>query len=121
MTYEIVSDRLTRLQNNIRQDAIEIINDCNSETELDFLFPELTRIQNHDLLILETWEHNLDWMISLSPAEKQMLKSYTAEITTQEQAIIIEDIPPEVVYYQELKAMSHFAALQDNLKLAIQP
>ncbi|MDJ0742322.1 MAG: hypothetical protein QNJ32_03050 [Xenococcaceae cyanobacterium MO_167.B27] len=64
MTYENVSDRLTRLQNNIRQDAIEIINDCNSETELYFLFSELTCIQNHDLLILETWQHNLDWMIS---------------------------------------------------------
>ncbi|MDJ0742321.1 MAG: hypothetical protein QNJ32_03045 [Xenococcaceae cyanobacterium MO_167.B27] len=50
-----------------------------------------------------------------------MLKSYTAEIITKEQAIVIEALPPEVVYYQELKAMSHFAALQDNLKLAMQP
>nr|MDJ0648824.1 hypothetical protein [Xenococcaceae cyanobacterium MO_188.B19] len=45
MTYELqsaweaVNSRLERLQQNIRQDAVEIISNCNSETELDFLFP----------------------------------------------------------------------------------
>ncbi len=132
MTYELqsaweaVNSRLERLQQNIRQDAVEIISNCNSETELDFLFPEVHRINNHDLLALETWQNNLDYIASLSPVEKQeLLNLQSSENTTTEKAIeteiVTEDVPLEITHYQELKAISHFAALKDNLKFIIQP
>ena len=132
MTYELqgawetVNSRLERLQHNICQDAVEIISNCNSETELDFLFPEVHRINNHDLLVLQTKQSNLDYIASLSPAEKQDLVNLNlSENTTTEQAveaeIVREDVPPEITHYQELKAISHFAALKDNLKFIIQP
>lgn len=40
-----MSDRLSHLQDKIRQDALTVIERCETEDELDFLFPELTRIQ----------------------------------------------------------------------------
>jgi hypothetical protein len=33
---------------------------CESHDELDFLFPELTRIHNHDLVIIESWQNHID-------------------------------------------------------------
>ena len=35
--YETVCDRIIRLQSNIRQDAIDLIDNCKSEIELDFI------------------------------------------------------------------------------------
>jgi hypothetical protein len=39
-----VSDRLSHLQDKIRQDSLTVVERCESEEELDFLFPELARI-----------------------------------------------------------------------------
>lgn len=64
-SYETVKNRLSNLQNNINQDAVEIISSCKSEIELDFLFPELIRIKNHDLLALKVWQNNLEYFVSL--------------------------------------------------------
>ena len=124
--YEAVMARIVKLQANIRQDAIEIIEGCHSEIELDFLFPELTLINNHDLLVLDNWHNNLGYLLSLSPEEKQDLaKIKLPQATIYEKVIeaeiVTEDLPPEINYYQELKAKSHFAALKDNLKFAIKP
>ncbi len=124
--WETVNNRLERLQHNIRQDAVEIISNCNSETELDFLFPEVHRINNHDLLVLQTKQSNLDYIFSLSTAEKQELANLNlSENITTEQAveaeIVREDMPLEITYYQELKSISHVPALKDNLKFIIQP
>ena len=128
--YETVCDRIVRLQSTIRKDAIELINNCESEIELDFIFAELMRINNHDLISLETWHENIDWMLSLSPEEKQLLAE--VEATSQEDfqdfqehsleaEIIVADVPKEIKLYENAKAISHFAALRDNLKFTIQP
>ena len=128
--YETVCDRIIRLQFTIRQDAIELINNCESEIELDFIFPELIRINNHDLTSLETWHKNIDWMLSLSTEEKQLLAEVEGppeedfqdiQKETLEAEIIIADVPEEIKLYENAKAISHFAALQDNLKFTIQP
>lgn len=73
--YELVSDRLAQLQHKIRQDALTVIDRCESEDELDFLFPEITRIHNHDLAVLESWQNHVDWMRTLSPDDRQLLAS----------------------------------------------
>jgi hypothetical protein len=63
--YDVVSDRLSHLQDKIRQDSLNVIDRCETEDELDFLFPELTRIHDHDLAVLESWQNHVDWMRSL--------------------------------------------------------
>ncbi|MCY7278630.1 MAG: hypothetical protein LH702_34085, partial [Phormidesmis sp. CAN_BIN44] len=44
-----VSHRLEALCTTIRQDSLAAVNQINSQAELDFLFPELVRIHDHDL------------------------------------------------------------------------
>lgn len=122
--YEMATYRLVSLQNNIREYLIELIDNCNDENEVDFLFPELLRINNHDLLVLENWQHNLEYVASLSSAESKMLKSFElpqVDFTEQllETEIVIEETEEED--YRDFKKISHFAALKDNLKFTIQP
>jgi hypothetical protein len=78
LTYQLqnepaaVSDRLSHLQDKIRQDSLTVIDRCETEDELDFLFPELTRIHDHDLAVLESWQNHVDWMRSLPPSELKL-------------------------------------------------
>jgi hypothetical protein len=51
-SYGALRDRLNQLQTKICEDTHTVINQCESHDELDFLFPELTRIHNHDLVIV---------------------------------------------------------------------
>ncbi|MBC1270534.1 hypothetical protein GNF07_26150, partial [Trichormus variabilis FSR] len=70
-----VSDCLCQLQDKIRQDSITVINRCDSHDELDFLFPEINRIYNHDLAVLESWKNHITWMASLPASELKLLSS----------------------------------------------
>jgi hypothetical protein len=60
LTYQLqneliaVSDRLIALQDEIRQECLQIIKKCDSQDELDFLFPEIACICDRDLLVLNT-------------------------------------------------------------------
>ncbi|AFZ13569.1 hypothetical protein Cri9333_2714 [Crinalium epipsammum PCC 9333] len=133
LTYQLqnqpaaVSDRLAHLQDKIRQDSLTVVERCESSDELDFLFPEITRIQTHDLAMLQTWENQADWIGSLPPDELKQLnsadfsssevptnKNNTTDINTLEQ-------PPEQLIYDNLKEKSHFISLRDQLKFLIQP
>ena len=68
------SDRISQLQENIRQDCLRIIKACDSDDELDFVFPEITRIHNHDLVLLDTWHNQIEWTKALPPSELQQLQ-----------------------------------------------
>lgn len=122
--YETAIDRLVNLQNNICEYLIELITNCNDENELDFLFSEATRINNHDLLVLENWQHNLDYLASLSSEETKIFTSsklLQVESTepSLEAQIVIEETAEEKDY-RYLKTISHFAALKDNFKFTMQ-
>jgi hypothetical protein len=122
-----VSDRLWRLQNTIGENACMVINSCESYDELDFLFPEITRIRNHDFAVLETWRVQVDWMRSLSPSELKLLASadfnplevtdtsYTNQTTTA------LPVPPEQLVYESLTDKSHFFSLRDLLIFMFKP
>jgi hypothetical protein len=122
-----VSDRLSHLQDKIRQDSLSVINSCKTEDELDFLFPELTRIHDHDLAVLESWQNHVDWMRSLPPSELKLLQS--ADFSNSE-AIVNSDTnanttvlaaPPEQLLYENLKQKSHFYSLGTQLVFLMQP
>ena len=55
-------DRLSHLQAKVRIDALGVINNCETEDELNFLFSELTRIHNHDLAALASWQNQIEKM-----------------------------------------------------------
>ena len=117
-----VSDRLSHLQDKIRQDSLTVVERCESQEELDFLFPELARIHSLDLPVIESWQNQVDWIQTLSPDEQQLLAS--SDIPTvassdgnEESAIVAE--PEEQLLYENLKPKSHYLSLRDQLKFMI--
>ena len=121
------SDRLSHLQEKIRQDSLAVIDRYETEEELDFLFPEITRIHDGDLAILDLWKNQIDWMRSLSPSEQEMLASADlsdSEILqssdTNTTAITQEKLPEELLY-EELKEKSHPESLADQLRFLMKP
>jgi hypothetical protein len=122
-----VSERLSHLQDKIRQDALTVIDRCETEDELDFLFPELTRIHDHDLAVLESWQNHVDWMRSLPPSELKLLQSAdlsNSEITANSDAIADTSplvAPAEQLLYENLKQKSHPASLRAQLVLMMKP
>jgi hypothetical protein len=122
-----VSDRLSHLQDKIRQDSLTVIDRCETEDELDFLFPELTRIHDHDLAVLESWQNHVDWMRSLPPSELKLLQSAdlsNSEITANSDAIADTSplvAPAEQLLYENLKQKSHPASLRAQLVLMMKP
>ncbi|MGB3759854.1 MAG: hypothetical protein WBA07_26365 [Rivularia sp. (in: cyanobacteria)] len=122
-----VSDRLYHLKNHICENASTIINSCKSEDELNFLFPEMSRIRNHDLAVVETWQNQIDWMRSLPASELELLNSSdfnspeTEEIVEIETTSIALSVPPEQVIYENLSEKSHYYSLRDQLRFMFQP
>ncbi len=111
-----VSDRISQLQHKVCQDAVGIINSCESSDELDFLFPEITRIYNHDLEVLNSWQNHINWMRTLPSSELKLLTSADFSnsdlITSQDTNLTA---PPEQLIYEDLIEKSHFYSLRDQL------
>ncbi|MGQ4648356.1 hypothetical protein [Lyngbya aestuarii] len=130
LTYQLqneptaASHQLSCLQEKICKDTLTVIDQCASEDELDFLFPEITRIYNHDLAVLESWQHHIDWMQTLSSREKQLLASSNLSAVessdTQEESTILVE-PKEQELYKNLKQKSHYLSLRDQLKFMFKP
>jgi hypothetical protein len=121
------SDRLSHLQEKIRKDSLAVIDRCETEEELDFLFPEITRIHDGDLAVLELWKNQIDWMRSLSPSEQEMLAnadfsdSETLEPSETNNAAITQEKLPEELLYEQLKEKSYPASLRDQLRFLMDP
>ncbi len=125
--FEVVSDRLSILQDKICQDSLSLIDLCQTDDELDFIFPEIARIYDHDLAVLNSWQNNVNWKRSLPPSEIKLLQSAdfdTSEVSVGSDAIAnptADSIPPEVLLYEKLKQKSHSASLRDQLKFILKP
>jgi len=125
--FEVVSDRLSYLQDKIRQDSLTLVNLCKTDDELDFIFPEIARIYEHDLAVLNSWQNDVNWKRSLPPSEIKLLQSGdfdTSEVNVGSYAIAhttTDSIPPELLLYENLKQKSHSASLRDQLKFMLKP
>ena len=123
--FPAAGDRISQLQQKIRQDGLSIIQCCDSDEELDFLFPEITRIHNHDLAALDIWLNQIEWTKALPPSELKQLQS--ANFSKSNSAVIGEKIsaatalaiPDEELFYENLKPKSHFNALRTQLELML--
>lgn len=119
-----VSNCLSHLQDKIRTDSLDVIESCEFEEELDFLFPEITRILNHDLAVLESWQNHVEWIQNLSSDERKLLASSdlsvaeSSEIT--ENSVVVAE-PEEQLFYDNLKKKSHYLSLRDQLQFMIKP
>jgi hypothetical protein len=115
-------DRISQLQQQIRQDGLTVIAGCDSDDELDFLFPEIACIHDHDLVLLETWLHQIEWMKALPPSELKQLQS--ADFSKSDSAVKMDKnsaatalaIPDEQLFYENLKPKSHFYAIRTQLE-----
>jgi hypothetical protein len=120
-------DRISQLQQEIRQDGISIVQCCDSDEELDFLFPEIARIHNHDLAGLEIWFNQIEWTKNLPPSELKQLqnadfsKSNLAVVEDKKSAVTALAIPDEQLFYENLRPKSHFYALRTQLELMLEP
>ena len=116
---QALSGCLEQLQDRIRQDVLAVVDLCESEEELDIIFPEILRIHDQDLVVLQTWQAQVDWMRSLPPFEQQLLQSANAsqpEIVETPATVDIA-IPSEQLIYETWREKSHFAALCGVLQL----
>ncbi|MBN3872981.1 hypothetical protein [Nostoc sp. JL33] len=116
-----VSDRLSHLQDKICKDALTVINRCESHDELDFLFPEIIRIKNHDLAVLYSWQNHVDWMRSLPSSELKLLSSADFNSPDPHYSTINLAEPPEQLVYESLTEKSHFYSLRDQLLFIFKP
>ena len=117
-------DRISQLQQQIRQDGLTVIAGCDSDDELDFLFPEITRIHNHDLAALDIWLNQIEWTKALPESELKQLQS--ADFSQSNLAVIDKKltttalvIPDEQLFYENLRPKSHFYALRTQLELML--
>lgn len=122
--HEVVSERLFDLRKKIRDSSLQIIDRCECDNELDFLFPEVTRIHTQDLPLLESWQNQVDWMKSLSPSELKELASL--ELPAEENSTATEnpnlaEPPVELSLYETLKQKSHYDSLRDQLRFIVKP
>ena len=122
LTYHIqgeataTSNCLRELQDKIRRDCLIVIDRCETQDELDFLFPEITCIHDRDLALLELWQNQIDWARSLPPEEQSQLANLNipkAETTDLPEI----SKPPELIKYEEIQPKSHPDSLLDQLKL----
>ncbi|MBE9226927.1 hypothetical protein IQ264_15980 [Phormidium sp. LEGE 05292] len=122
---DVVSQRLSSLHSKIRKELVHLINLCESQEELDFIFPEIARIHNHDLAALKLWQEQVDLMRSLSPEDLKELENACSEKlltgNKQKQEVTALAEPPEQLLYNELREKSHFLSLRDQLRFVIQP
>jgi hypothetical protein len=117
-----LSERLSHFQNKIRQDALNVIENCQTQDELDFIFPEITRIHNHDLAALELWQNQVDWFNSLPPSDFKLLEnadwneSELNSVSNSESSLKAIEKPPEQIFYENIREKSHYSSLEQQLK-----
>ena len=122
--YDMLSDRLLELQSKIRQDLLTVVKGCQSQPELDFLFPEVTRLLGHDLSVIEFWQNEVDWMQTLSPKEQHQLASLdklSGDNLKSSVHTTFAVLAAEPSLYETLKQKSHFLSLRDQLIFAVSP
>ena len=111
---------ISDLQNKIKQNSLSVVTACESQAELDFIFPKITRIHHQDLQVLEVWQTQIDVMQALSSSELQQLPNLSVEeFETIEPEIL--QIPPEEALYETLRSQTDFQGLRDQLRFMIKP
>lgn len=134
MTYQMqgefsaVSDRLNVLDQIIRQDSVSAIDRIKDTDELDFFFPEIHRIHDHDLPTISAWDEHAKWYKTLSIDELEAINILPTKLDAIEDpknASIVEEegfqedaleVPWEYQLYEKAQDASHPFAMRDSLR-----
>jgi hypothetical protein len=128
--YSVVNQRLNDLQNRIKSESLKAIDSCSSQEELDFLAPELTKINRVDIPMLKTWQGYIDWQQVITPEEQKELlelpgvdNDLSIIDSTNDNNISFEKekVPEEIKEYETLKQKSHYNSLLDQVRFIIAP
>lgn len=119
---EALSHCLEQLQDRVCQDVLTVIDLCDSQEELDIIFPEITRIHEQDLVVLKLWQEQVNWVRSLPPSEQTSMPAMDVSQPEITETPVTEAlaVPSEQLRYETLKQKSHFSALRDALQLMMQ-
>lgn len=119
--FQAVASRLMALDQGIRQDIIKVVSQIKEPEELDFCFPEVTRIHDHDLVTIRSWQEHITWYESLSDTEIQELNSLSGDDLLEADLAtgVVQEIPFEYKYYEEIQEWSHLYSLRDSLLVLI--
>lgn len=111
---------LSDLQLDIQSNSLKIIDHCGSEDELKFIYPEIVRLNDGDLSILNTWQNKVEWMRQLTPSERQ-------EVVNLE--VLSEDISYnnfdeneenlDIIEYDNLESQCHYESMRNQLKYLV--
>ncbi|MCG9886091.1 MAG: hypothetical protein MH825_11060 [Cyanobacteria bacterium] len=120
--YKAVVDRLSQLRSRIAQSANDLLNLATVE-ETEFLVPELMRIHNADLEIIDSWIDHADWISRLS--EDELLEIGEGMTTSQSVEEIEEDdaqvMPAEMILYQSWTQKMPTASIRDAVMFMFDP
>ena len=127
LTYQLqnelgaVSDRLIDLQDKIRQECLQVIESCDSQDQLDFLFPEIACICDRDLLVLNIWQQQAEYIDTLPVSELELLALPQSNTIETNQELDTVEKPVEQIRYEDLQEKSHYLSLVDQLKFKVSP
>ncbi|MEL0588010.1 MAG: hypothetical protein U1V55_23110 [Planktothrix rubescens PR222] len=116
--------QLNHLKDKIIKDCLYLTESCESEEEIDFIFPRINSIINQDILLIDFWKNNLKVIQNLSIEDQEKLANLDvtdiASLNQSQESNTLQKRSPFELY-QELKNKSHFVALKDQLKFIIKP
>jgi len=125
MTYQMqgewqaVGDRLGNLSDAIYRDVRYTLDQSEQQYELDFLFPELSRIRDHDLVTVGAWRNHIDWYQELPEEDLKQLNATVEKEAEEENSMLadeaIDEKPDEYVFYEDAKSKFVPQALYDSL------
>ena len=121
--YKAVVDRLSQLRSHIAQAVIELMDTATPE-EFEFLVPELLRIHNADLEVIDSWINHADWIDTLSDDERLELQfepAFSAEPVADAAPLNLEIMPAELVLYDSWTQKMPRAAIHDATILMFNP
>ncbi len=125
--WNAAGDRLLTTDLMIKQDVLTVLDKVKTDEEIGFLFPEVTRVYNHDLVAIATWKNHLDWYQELATEEMKQLNEFTAaepHDDVEDSSIevdYIEEEPAECKLYEEVSQKFVPGVLRDSLVLLFNP
>ncbi|MGL5132069.1 MAG: hypothetical protein ACRC78_06045 [Planktothrix sp.] len=116
--------QLNHLREKIIKDCLYLTESCQSEAEIDFIFPRINSIINRDMLLIDFWKNNLKVIQNLSVEDQEKLANLDVtdivSLNESQESNALQQLSSFEVY-QELKEKSHFISLKDQLKFLIKP
>jgi hypothetical protein len=122
---ESAISELIKLQTEIKSGLIEVLDRCSNSDELEFIFPEIYRIQTVDLPNFLAWQTQLEWWDTLSPEEHHDIQvllddelSVQASMETSGLTYAMTE-PAECLLYREYAESTTPKAIRDSLYFLI--